>query len=317
MSVAAIAAPVHARLPSAPPAFALGPLQLADGFVALVTAPGVPWLANAIALGPGPTVLWDPVVARIEPGPALAARGSAILRALGVARLAGVADALSAEPMRPPRAAVAALFAALGSGDVAARRRAALALLGRGPGLTPEGDDLLAGACITAAAVGDPLRLPPGVRTLTTPLSATLFELAAVGAGPQPVHALLELRSALAGALRRLEGLGASSGRAIALGVGGAAVALGRKGARAQRPAARCATLRVMSHPERRPGGGLSRRKREQRAYYLVLATGGLAVAAVVVLILAIVGIANFGLFILLAVLAAVAGFLLRRAVSP
>ena len=72
-----------------------------------------------------------------------------------------------------------------------------------------------------------------------------------------------------------------------------------------------------MSHPERRPRGGLSRRKREQRAYYLVLATGGLAVAAVVVLVLSIVGIASFGLFILLAVLAAVAGFLLRRAVSP
>ena len=161
--------------------------------MALVTAPGAPWLANAIALGPGPTVVWDPVVARIEPGPALAARGSAILRALGVARPAAVADALSAAATRPPRAAVAALFAAWESGDVAARRRAALALLGRGPGLTPEGDDLLAGACIVAAAVGDPLALPPGVRTLTTPLSATLLELAAAGAGPKPVHALLDL----------------------------------------------------------------------------------------------------------------------------
>ena len=58
----------------------------------------------------------------------------------------------------------------------------------------------------------------------------------------------------------------------------------------------------------------MSRRKREQRAYYLVLASGGLAVAAVVVLVLWIAGIASFGLFLLLAVLAAVAGFLLRRA---
>jgi hypothetical protein len=72
-----------------------------------------------------------------------------------------------------------------------------------------------------------------------------------------------------------------------------------------------------MSHPERRPGGGLPRRKREQRAYYLVLATGGLAVAAVVVLVLTIVGITSFGLFLLLAVLAAVAGFLLRRTLGP
>jgi len=61
----------------------------------------------------------------------------------------------------------------------------------------------------------------------------------------------------------------------------------------------------------------MSRRKREQRAYYLVLATGGLAVAAVVVLVLTIVGITNFGLFLLLAVLAAIAGFLLRRTLSP
>jgi hypothetical protein len=57
----------------------------------------------------------------------------------------------------------------------------------------------------------------------------------------------------------------------------------------------------------------MSRRQREQRAYYLVLASGGLAVAAVVVLVLWIAGVASFGLFLLLAVLAAVAGFVLRR----
>ncbi len=127
------------------------------------------------------------------------------------------------------------------------------------------------------------------------------------------MHALLDpVRDDWRAALRELEALGASSGRAIALGVGAAAAVLG-----ARRPAARCATLPCMSHPERRPGGGVPRRKREQRAYYLVLASGGLAVAAVVVFVLAIVGVASFGLFILLAVLAAVAGFLLRRTLSP
>lgn len=60
----------------------------------------------------------------------------------------------------------------------------------------------------------------------------------------------------------------------------------------------------------------MSRRQREQRAYYLVLASGGLAVAAVVVLVLWIVGVANFGLFLILAILAAVAGYLLRRTMS-
>jgi type IV secretory pathway TrbD component len=60
----------------------------------------------------------------------------------------------------------------------------------------------------------------------------------------------------------------------------------------------------------------MSRRQREQRAYYLVLASSGLAVAAVVVLVLWIAGIASFGLFLLLAVLAALAGYLLRRTMS-
>jgi type IV secretory pathway TrbD component len=60
----------------------------------------------------------------------------------------------------------------------------------------------------------------------------------------------------------------------------------------------------------------MSRRQREQRAYYLVLASGGLAVAAVVVLVLWIAGVASFGLFLLLAVLAAVAGYLVRRTMS-
>jgi hypothetical protein len=241
VSVAAIAAPALARLPAGWRALLGAATRLdLDGFVVLVTPPGTPWLPNAIALGPGPTVVWDPVVAPIEPGPALAARGTAILRALGVARPAGVAGALSGEgAMGPPRAAVAALLAALGAGDVLARRRAALALLGRGPGLTPEGDDLLAGACITAAAAGCPLALPPGLRTLTTPLSATLLELAAAGAGPKPVHALLELTDERwPAALRDLEGLGASSGRAIALGVGAAAAVLGARAARSVPPPA-------------------------------------------------------------------------------
>ena len=239
MTVAAIAAPVHARLVVVATDPAVGPLELAEGFVALVTPPGTPWLPNALVLGPGPPVVWDPVVAPVEAGPALAARGAAILRALGVERPAGAGAALADTATRPPPAAVAALVEALGSGDVAARLRAMLALLGRGPGLTPEGDDLLAGAVVAAAAAGDPWSLPPSLRTLTTPLSATLLELAAAGAGPLPVHALLDpAREDWRGALRELERLGASSGRAIAVGVGAAAAVLG-----ARRPAAHCATL--------------------------------------------------------------------------
>jgi hypothetical protein len=239
MSIAAVAAPVHARLGRIPPPTAVGQVDLGDGFVALVTPPGTPWLPNAIVLGPGPAVVWDPVVAPVEVGPALMARGVAILRALGVASPSGVAGGLSEGALRPPRAAVAALFAALRSGDGAGRRRAAHGLLGRGPGLSPVGVDVLAGAAVVAAAAGDPLALPPGARTLTTPLSATLLELAAAGAAPEPVHALLDLDGERwPAALRELERLGASSGRAVALGVGAAAAALG-----ARHAAGRCATL--------------------------------------------------------------------------
>jgi hypothetical protein len=72
-----------------------------------------------------------------------------------------------------------------------------------------------------------------------------------------------------------------------------------------------------MSDLEPRRGRGLSRRSREQRAYYLVLASSGLALAAAVVLVLWIAGVTSFGLFLLLAVLAAVAGYLLRRTLRP
>jgi hypothetical protein len=72
-----------------------------------------------------------------------------------------------------------------------------------------------------------------------------------------------------------------------------------------------------MSDIEPRSGRGLSRRQREQRAFLLVLASGGLALAAVVVFVLWIAGVTSFGLFLLLAVLAAVAGFVLRRTLRP
>jgi hypothetical protein len=55
------------------------------------------------------------------------------------------------------------------------------------------------------------------------------------------------------------------------------------------------------------------RRQREQRAYQLTLATGALAVVAVVGFVLALVNVVGFGLPILAAILAAVSGLLLRR----
>jgi hypothetical protein len=69
--------------------------------------------------------------------------------------------------------------------------------------------------------------------------------------------------------------------------------------------------------PRRRSGSGLSRRARERRAYTLTLATGGLAVLTLVLVVLAVVGVTNFGLAIIAALLAVGSGFLLRRTLNP
>jgi hypothetical protein len=68
-----------------------------------------------------------------------------------------------------------------------------------------------------------------------------------------------------------------------------------------------------VSDLERRPGARPTRRQREQRAYRLVLATGGFGIVAVVGLVLAFLGIVGTGLPILAAVLAVVCFVLLRR----
>ena len=86
---------------------------------------------------------------------------------------------------------------------VPARRRPS-ACWGAGPGLTPEGDDVLAGAAAAVRALGPaagvaPERrdalvaalVPPRRRRRTGALSATLLGLAAAGAAPEPVHRLL------------------------------------------------------------------------------------------------------------------------------
>ena len=70
-----------------------------------------------------------------------------------------------------------------------------------------------------------------------------------------------------------------------------------------------------MSDLERRSGSRPPRRKREQRAYNLVLAGGGLAVVFVVGALLAILGVIGWSIPILAAILAVVVGLLFRRTV--
>lgn len=80
--------------------------------------------------------------------------------------------------------------------DVGAIERASYALLGRGRGLTPEGDDILVGAVAAAVAFGVPSNivaavLEPDVESRTTTLSATLLRLAVQGRVVEPLLRLL------------------------------------------------------------------------------------------------------------------------------
>ena len=65
-----------------------------------------------------------------------------------------------------------------------------------------------------------------------------------------------------------------------------------------------------------RPGGRLSRRDREQRAYLLVLVGGGAGLVAAVTFVLAIVGVTGLGIPLLATIVAVVCFLLFRRTVG-
>jgi hypothetical protein len=182
-----------------------------DGFVVTLSGRRVPLMPNAIAVGadrppaavgwdPAAPPVWDPVVPPLADGPE---------------RVAGLAAWLASRVAVP---------------EVPAGRAAAR-LLGRGPGLTPEGDDVLCGAAVAIRALGPAAGAPPErIATLmgllcpadaaarTGALSATLLRLAAGGAAPEPAHRLIGARDREA-ALADLARLGSSTGRALASGI--------------------------------------------------------------------------------------------------
>jgi hypothetical protein len=95
-------------------------------------------------------------------------------------------------------------------------------LLGRGPGLTPVGDDVLAGALVTLGALGDPAfhRLGAAVRELaptrTTFVSTALLHHATRGECVPELAAVLD---GVAGAVDALLRVGHTSGAGLARGV--------------------------------------------------------------------------------------------------
>lgn len=156
--------------------------------------------------------------------------------ALGRAHPARVAAAVACAAGRVPPEEDHGLAAALGRGDVAAAGAATRRMIGEGEGLTPRGDDVVAGTVaaflLMGRAVGDPasarviehLRGPvlEHAAGATTAFSATLVACAFRGEMAAPAGVLLQ---ALAGrgdpvrAAGDLEAVGHSSGPALAAGV--------------------------------------------------------------------------------------------------
>jgi hypothetical protein len=143
---------------------------------------------------------------------------------------------------QPSRAALAALpplsdlMGRLESSSVDGIPGAALGLIGLGPGLTPAGDDVLAGLMVALVCGASTLGLDAGfvsaanlsicsvVEGRTTLLSKELLTLAARGEGSEPLLALA--RAVMSGdpgqtraAARRELNVGATSGTDAALGV--------------------------------------------------------------------------------------------------
>jgi hypothetical protein len=152
-------------------------------------------------------------------------------------------DALpNALPKDPPGAGLAGngavdmLASSCAKGWLLGAVTAAEQLVGLGPGLTPSGDDVLAGLLVTlrrlgtAAACERAVRLAGWLaatvtfdaRTRTTPISATLLHCAARGEASPEVTAVLRGvagRQALEPALHRLYRLGHTSGADLAQGI--------------------------------------------------------------------------------------------------
>jgi hypothetical protein len=174
---------------------------------------------------------WEPRPSTAIDGRVLAERGASILRALGlgaaapaervvaIARRSGVGD------HREGLDGCAALLRWLDREGEEDARLASARLIGRGPGLTPVGDDLLAGVGFARAIAGsDPRGLgalcPADVELRTNTLGATLLRLAVQGRAIEAATRLIDPRSDLREALVRLRRFGRTTGSAYALGIG-------------------------------------------------------------------------------------------------
>jgi hypothetical protein len=201
-------------------------------------------LLDALGVRPNPLPLQGPRQRRdaipIAPSqPPELAQPRDLRPAVLVRELARLGLATAADP--DGAAGLTLLLQGLRERDPETTKAGASDLLGRGPGLTPEGDDLLTGAAGVIAVLGPAAGLERPVRDAllvalapdpgrTTALSATLLALAARGRLAEPAGRLLDLgpagEAAWPGALARLGRLGHGSGRAYAVGIAATACLL-------------------------------------------------------------------------------------------
>jgi hypothetical protein len=197
--------------------------------------------------------LWDPTL-RVPAATSVAsvhARASALLASRGIAGTdpETLAEAFASGGVEiaadaAARRGIALLLRSVAERDAELAGRGAGLLVGRGPGLTPEGDDVVAGvgavvwalsaqAGWKAAAIAGWLEAvrTPDLRRRTAALSATLLELALAGQVFEPVHGLLDMTVAgehpWRGALHRLERIGHSTGPTYAAAIGAAGLLVG------------------------------------------------------------------------------------------
>ncbi len=147
-----------------------------------------------------------------------------------------LAAAIGGLPTTVPDVESRPLSAALSAGSAPAILVAAEELIGRGPGLTPEGDDYLAGALAATRTLGDALGradtapmldsiigpLTRRASTRTTTFSAALIRHAVNGRVAAPAGSLLRAltgRGDVASSHRDLTHVGHTSGPALAAGM--------------------------------------------------------------------------------------------------
>jgi hypothetical protein len=180
----------------------------------------------AAAVGAGGALVVGPL--RIEVGTARDWAPPPWARALAPQWRAALAATL--EVVAPAPSELAPGLAALAAGDL---RSAVAQLAGRGDGLTPAGDDALAGFAAWRWACDEPVVLPA---QRCAPLGREYLRCAERGELPQPAATVLEAiragdRQAAARRARGLADWGASSGAALLWGMaaGAAETARGRE----------------------------------------------------------------------------------------